>query len=103
MKSNSEHPLQFELENLQNLSRLMRHMDFENIFNPKKKDTSLVLFPSIIGLFKKNKTNKKIEDVGTFLDSLKCLGFLLYLYKFQTKQGFTPRNSIKFCYIPWKF
>ena len=31
------------------------------------------------------------------------LHFLLYPWKFQTKQGFTPRNSTKLCYAPWKF
>ena len=34
---------------------------------------------------------------------LEFLSFLLYPWKFQTKQGFTPRNSIKLCYTPQKF
>ena len=33
---------------------------------------------------------------------LEFLDFLLYPWKFQTKQGFTPRNSTKLCYTPWK-
>ena len=33
-----------------------------------------------------------------FENPLKFLGFLLYQLKFQTKQGFTPRNSTKLCY-----
>ena len=31
---------------------------------------------------------------------LEFLGFLLYQWKFQTKQGFTPGNSTKLCYTP---
>ena len=29
--------------------------------------------------------------------------FLFYPWKFQTKQGITPRNSTKLCYTPQKF
>ena len=48
------------------------------------------------GLFqKKNKEGR----LRTYLLPLDFLNFLLYPWKFQTKQGLTPRNSTKFCYI----
>ena len=42
--------MQFELGNLQKLSRLMGYIkvDWENIFNTKKKDTCHILFQSIV-------------------------------------------------------
>ena len=51
-----------------------------------------------IMLFKK-KTNRGGWGVGV----VEFLGFLLYLWKFQTKQDFIPGNSIKLCYTPQKF
>ena len=39
----------------------------------------------------------------TFLETpWNFLGFLLYPWKYQTKQSFTPRNSTKLCYTPQK-
>ena len=47
---------------------------------------------------------EQLKKKSTFLKtSLEFLGFLLYQWKFQTKQGFTRRNSTKLCYTPWKF
>ena len=45
---------------------------------------------------------KKQQGLRTcvFEKPLEFLGFLLYPWKSQTKQGFTPRNSTKLCYIP---
>ena len=56
------------------------------------------------------KKKKKEEGGGGVKDllfknpTLKFLGFLLYLWKFQRKQDFfAHRNSIKLCYNPQKF
>ena len=67
------------------------------------------------GLFQK-KTNRGVEDIlFSFLKkTLELLIFLLYLWKFQTKQSSTPGNSTKLCYgnskarggghqVLWKF
>ena len=42
---------------------------------------------------------KKTGGLRTYVfeTPLEFLGFLLYQWKFQTKQGFTPRNSTKLC------
>ena len=38
-----------------------------------------------------------------FENLMEILGFLLYPWRFQKKQGFTPRNFTKVCYSPQKF
>ena len=57
--------------------------------------------PQNNGLFQ-----KKIKHGGFrthFLEPrLEYLGYLLYPWKFQTKQGFTPRNSTKLPDTAWK-
>ena len=50
------------------------------------------------------KKTKKGDWGHTFLKKpLEFFSFLLYLWKFQTKQSSTPGNSAKLCFIPWKF
>ena len=44
-----------------------------------------------------------IQDIIFCKPPLEFLGFLLYPWKLQTKQSFTPRNSTKLCYTPQKF
>ena len=53
------------------------------------------------GLFQK-KTRGELR-IYFFESPLEFLGFLLYPRKFQTKKGFTPRNSTKLCYTSQKF
>ena len=57
------------------------------------------------------KTNRRsgrggggVEDILFFTPppSLEFLGFLLYPWKVEIKQGFAPRNSTKLCYTPRK-
>ena len=61
-----------------------------------------------IGILSKIRDNTclKIQtegDGGMGIEDMELLGFLLYLWKFQTKESFTPRNSTKLCYTFWKF
>ena len=51
--------------------------------------------PAIMGYSRK----KHNRGVGIFPQEV--LDFLLYPWKFQAKQGFTPGNSTKLCYTPW--
>ena len=56
-------------------------------------------------LFQKKKKNRGKGRLRTYVFE-KAPGifrFLFYPWKFQTKQGITPRNSTKLCYTPQKF
>ena len=48
-----------------------------------------------MGYIPEKKTGGWIEDILFWKLPLEFLGFLLYPWKFQTKQGFTPRNPTK--------
>ena len=43
------------------------------------------------------------KDILFLKNLLEVLGFLLYPWNFRTKQSFTPGNSAKLCYTPWRF
>ena len=49
--------------------------------------------------YSRKKTNRDVEDIFFWNPPLEFLGFLLYYWKFQTKQSFTPRGSTKLCSI----
>ena len=51
----------------------------------------------------KNKRGKGEIENKDFWKPLGILRFLLYPWKFQTKQGFTLINFTKLCYTPQKF
>ena len=68
----SEHPLQFELRNLQNFDRMMKHikMGCKNIFNKKKTHViyhSNLLLEFVIFAFSVINSHRGVEWVGTFL------------------------------------
>ena len=48
------------------------------------------------------KRNKGVWGHTILKVLLEFLGFLLYPWKFRTKQSFTPRSSTKLCYTPQK-
>ena len=48
---------------------------------------------------KKKKTGG-VEDINVLKTPLEFLVFLLHPWKFQTKQGFTPRNSTNNFFTP---
>ena len=54
------------------------------------------------GLFQIKPNRGKGGWGQTFLKTSGIFRFFLYPWKFQTKQGFTRRNSAKLCYIPQK-
>ena len=49
---------------------------------------------------KKKKKKQSVLRKYSFETYLEVLDFLLYPWKFQKKQGFTPSNSTKLCYSP---
>ena len=56
-----------------------------------------------VGIFQKKNKKGELRTYFSETSPLELLGFLLYPWKFQTKQSFTPRNSTKLCYTPQKF
>lgn len=73
-------------------------------FGPKL-DQSLALKPPNI-YFNKQSYGSPLNcfrKIPTRIKHLEFLGLLFYLWKFQTKQSFTPGNSAKLCCTHWKF
>ena len=52
------------------------------------------------GYSRKKQTNRRVKDILCLKTSLEFLSFLLYLWKFKTKQSFTPQKLHKILLHP---
>ena len=68
-----------------------------------KKNKKTKYLPRLIGIPEKRKKNMGGWGHSFLKTTLEFLDFLIYPWKLQIKQSFTPRNSTKLCYLPWKF